>query len=44
MSQANWATRRQPSLTDIAFACGFASSSDFTRCFKARYEVPPEPF
>ena len=44
MSQANWATRRQPSLTDIAFACGFASSSDFARCFKARYEVPPSRF
>lgn len=44
MSQANWATRRQPSLTDIAFACGFASSSDFARCFKQRYEVPPSRF
>jgi AraC family transcriptional regulator len=29
------------SLTDIAFGCGFASSSDFSRSFKQRYGVPP---
>ena len=44
MSRQGWATRRQPSLTDIAFACGFASSSDFSRCFRQRYGVPPSRF
>ena len=44
MSQEGWAKRRQPSLTDIAFACGFASSSDFTRCFKQHYGTPPSRF
>ncbi len=29
------------SLTDIALACGFGSSSDFSRSFKQRYGVPP---
>ncbi len=32
------------SLTEIALACGFSSSSDFTRCFKQRYGVPPSVF
>ena len=41
MSRRNWATRRQPSLTDIALACGFDSSSDFSRCFKQRFGVAP---
>lgn len=31
-------------LTDIALACGFASSSDFSRCFRAKYGVPPRRF
>jgi AraC family transcriptional regulator len=44
LSRQDWATRRRPSLTDIALACGFASSSDFTRCFKQRYGVPPSRF
>lgn len=44
MSQKDWATRRQRSLTDIALACGFDSSSDFSRCFKQRYEVAPSRF
>ena len=35
--------RRRP-LTDIALACGFASSSDFSRSFKQRYGVPPSAF
>jgi AraC family transcriptional regulator len=35
---------RAPSLTSIALACGFASSSDFSRCFKQRFEVPPSAF
>jgi AraC family transcriptional regulator len=44
MSQRNWAIRRQPSLTDIALACGFDSSSDFSRCFKQRFGVAPSRF
>ena len=44
MSHKNWATRRRPSLTDIALACGFDSSSDFSRCFKQRFEVAPSRF
>lgn len=44
MSQRQWATRRRRSLTDIAFACGFDSSSDFSRCFKQRYKVAPSRF
>jgi len=32
------------SLTEIAFACGFQSSSDFSRSFKKRYGVPPSAF
>lgn len=32
------------SLTDIALACGFGSSSDFSRSFKQRYGVPPSVF
>ena len=31
-------------LTDIALACGFGSSSDFSRSFKERYGVPPRAF
>jgi AraC family transcriptional regulator len=32
------------SLTKVALACGFSSSSDFSRCFKQRYGVPPSAF
>lgn len=32
------------SLTDIALACGFGSSSDFSRSFKKRFSVPPSGF
>lgn len=32
------------SLTAIALACGFSSSSDFSRCFKRRFGVPPSSF
>lgn len=32
------------SLTDVAFSCGFSSSSDFSRCFKQRFGVPPSAF
>ena len=35
---------RSPSLTTIALECGFSSSSDFTRCFKQRFGVPPSSF
>ena len=31
-------------LTEIAFACGFSSSSDFSRVFRACYGVPPRKF
>lgn len=31
-------------LTDIALACGFASSSDFSRAFRAKYGVAPRRF
>jgi AraC family transcriptional regulator len=33
-----------PSLTAIALGCGFSSSSDFSRCFKQRFGVPPSSF
>ena len=32
------------SLTEIALACGFSSSSDFSRSFKQRYGIPPSVF
>jgi len=32
------------SITDAAMACGFSSSSDFSRSFKQRYGVPPSVF
>ena len=35
---------RTRSLTQIALACGFSSSSDFSRSFKQRYGVPPSAF
>jgi AraC family transcriptional regulator len=31
-------------LTEVALACGFASSSDFSRSFRATYGVPPSAF
>jgi AraC family transcriptional regulator len=31
-------------LTEVALACGFTSSSDFSRSFRARYGVPPRRF
>jgi AraC family transcriptional regulator len=36
--------RNGASLTDIALACGFASSSDFSRSFRAHYGVAPSRF
>lgn len=44
LSRKTWATWRRQSLIEIAFACGFASSADFSRCFKQRYGVPPSQF
>lgn len=35
---------KHPSLTEVALACGFTSSSDFTRSFKTRYGVAPSKF
>jgi AraC family transcriptional regulator len=35
---------RPPSLTSIAIACGFSSSSDFSRSFKQRFGAPPRRF
>jgi AraC family transcriptional regulator len=32
------------SFTEVAMACGFASSSDFSRSFRQRYGVPPSVF
>lgn len=32
------------SLTEVALACGFSSSSDFSRSFRARFGVPPRAF
>jgi AraC family transcriptional regulator len=36
--------RKGTSLTDIALACGFASSSDFSRAFRAHFGVSPRRF
>lgn len=44
MSRKSWKTKRHLSLTHIAFATGFNSSSDFARSFKQRYGVPPSRF
>jgi AraC family transcriptional regulator len=38
------ARARSLSLTTIALRCAFASSSDFSRCFKQRFGVPPSAF
>lgn len=35
---------KRRSLTEIAFDCGFGSSSDFSRAFRHRYGVPPRAF
>ena len=34
----------EKSLTEISLACGFSSSSDFSRSFKQRFGVPPSAF
>lgn len=35
---------RRLSLTRVAMACGFSSSSDFSRCFKQRFGAAPSAF
>lgn len=35
---------RKPLLTRVALACGFSSSSDFSRCFKQRFGAAPSAF
>ena len=35
---------KPPSLTQIAMACGFASSADFSRSFKQKFGIPPSAF
>ncbi|HEY8206087.1 MAG TPA: AraC family transcriptional regulator [Myxococcaceae bacterium] len=34
----------EPTLTDVALACGFGSSSNFSRSFKAHFGVAPRDF
>jgi AraC family transcriptional regulator len=36
--------RPDSTLTEIALACGFASSSDLSRSFTQRYGIPPRAF
>jgi AraC family transcriptional regulator len=36
--------RKGATLTEIALACGFSSSSDFSRSFRGHYGVPPSRF
>lgn len=36
--------RADPSLTEIALACGFSSSSEFSRSFRSHYGMPPRVF
>src|SRR5688572_21345027 len=35
---------RRKSLTQVALACGFSSSSDFSRTFRQRFGVAPSSF
>jgi AraC family transcriptional regulator len=46
LDKALWLMAFTPkqSLTSIAMASGFTSSSDFSRCFKQRFGVPPSVF
>ena len=44
LTQQSWSNSRGQTLTEIAFACGFASSSDFSRCFRQKFGVPPSEF
>ena len=38
------ATNKSLSLTEIAYACGFADQSHFIRCFKAEHKMNPSAF
>ncbi|MBN8598767.1 MAG: GyrI-like domain-containing protein [Planctomycetes bacterium] len=38
------AREKPPSLTRVALACGFTSSSDFSRSFKQRFGIAPRAF
>lgn len=38
------ALAKPPSLSQIAMACGFASSADFSRSFKQKFGLPPSAF
>jgi len=44
LTQSLRSTNGRSTLTEIAFACGFSSSSDFSRCFRQRYQVSPSQF
>lgn len=44
LTQSVRSERKQKTLTEIALACGFSSSSDFSRCFKQRYDIAPSQF
>lgn len=46
LERALWMLSHQPglTLTQIAWAVGFQSSSDFSRSFKGRYGIPPSRF
>jgi AraC family transcriptional regulator len=41
LARARHMLRGESSVSEIAYACGFASHSHFTRAFKAAYGVPP---
>jgi transcriptional regulator GlxA family with amidase domain len=40
----NWLSQTDMSITDIAYAAGFCSSSHFCRCFHQIYGNPPKNF
>ena len=44
LTQSVRSRKKRKTLTEIAFACGFSSSSDFSRCFRQRYDVSPSQF
>ncbi len=44
LSQKDWKSSRNRSLTQIALDCGFNSSADFSRCFKQQFGKPPSKF
>lgn len=44
LSLLNRDPRQHKTLTEVALESGFASSQDFSRCFKQRFGVPPSRF